>query len=437
MRTNPIPRRRSRRLYAWSFAPMVALLALALALAGCSSTAGTTTGGGGSTSTGGHTATATPTANVGDGVGSGTATPSVPAPAHAFAWYQIDGSQVPQIWASLNGGASQQITHVAADHADCDDQVAWGLPVFSPDLTHIVSSLGSYNCGDGGLSGQISIVNVSSGSVTPVGAAGANTSIQLPERADGWLDNSTIWYVNYAGLFTYALGASTPTLVTPLNQPFDAVLRGSTLFWTEFATTSGSGGSVTLHRYDISSHSDLGTSISLGSTTNCHCSPGGVMVPGWDASPDGSHIAYQVVSPSSSGNLNDVGSSHFYYANADGSGASQIASYVTTNHIARLLISPNGQLVAISSALPSPSVITASVSSPGHNGDPNLHFYSPDGVSFPVWKWDSATFWAAHAEPGNGTGNGATPNIEHYNVGAGSGSLGVAGGYNPWYTIGS
>ena len=436
MRINPIPRRRSRRLYAWSFAPIVALLALALALAGCSSTAGTTTTGT-STTGSGTGSTTTPTANVGDGVGAGTATPSVPAPAHAFAWYQLDGSQVPQIWASLNGGASQQITHVAPDGAACVDQVAWGLPVFSPDLTHIVSSLGSYNCGDGGLTGQISIVSVSSGSVTPVGSAGANTSIQLPERADGWMDNSTIWYVNYTGLYTYALGASNPTLVTPLNQPFDAVLRGSILFWAQFANTGSGGGPATLHRYNISSHTDLGTSVSLGTTTNCHCSAGDLMIPGWDASADGSHIAYQVVSPSSSGNLNEVGSSHFYYANADGSGASQIASYVSTTHLARLQISPNGQLVAISSALPSPSVITASVSSPGHSGDPNLHFYSPDGVSFPVWKWDSATFWAARAEPGNGTGSGATPNIEHYNVGSASGTLGVAGGYNPWYTIGS
>lgn len=436
MRSARVPRTHSQSLLTWSFAPIVALLVLALAVTGCSSSAGTTTGGG-STSTGGATASTTATANVGDGVGSGTATPTTPAPAHAFAWYQLDSSQVPQIWASLNGGASQQITHVAPDHAACVDQVAWGLPVFSPDLTHIVSSLGSYNCGDGGLTGQVAIVNVSSGAITTVPTGGANTTISLTERTAGWVDNSTIWYVDYAGLYTFALGAGSPTLVSALNQPYDAVLRGSTLFWTEFATTSGSGGAVTLHRFNISTHTDLGFVVGLGTTTTCHCSAGDAMIPGWDASPDGSHIVYQVVTPSSSGNLNEVGSSHFYYANADGSGASQIASYVSTSHLARMQISPNGQLVAISTALPSPSVITASVSSPGHNGDPNLHFYSPDGVSFPVWKWDSATFWTAHAEPGNGTGSGATPNIEHYSVGAASGSLGVAGGYNPWYTIGA
>ncbi len=434
MRTTHMPRR-PRSSLAFSTIPFIALLAFALALAGCSSSAGSTTGSG--TSTAGHSPTATATANVGDGVGAGTPTPTTPPPAHAFAWYQIDGSQVPQLWASLNGGAPQQITHVAPDHAACVDQVAWGLPVFSPDLTHIVSSLGSYNCGDGGLTGQISIVDVSSGTVTPVGSAGANNTISLTERVDGWVDNSTIWYINYTGLYTYALGASTPTLVATLNQPFDAVLRGSTLFWTQFSNTGSGGGPATLHRYDMNTHSDLGTSVNLGTTTNCHCSAGDLMIPGWDASPDGSHIAYQVVTPAGSGNLNEVGSSHFYYANADGSGASQIASYVSTDHLARLLISPNGQLIAISTALPSPSVITASVNSPGHNGDPNLHFYSPDGVSFPVWKWDSATFWAARAEPGNGDGSGTPPNIEHYSVGSATGSLGVAGGFNPWYTIGA
>ena len=62
------------------------------------------------------------------------------------------------------------------------------------------------------------------------------------------------------------------------------------------------------------------------------------------------------------------------------------------------VISPNGALVAFSHALPSPSVITASVTSPGHSGDPNFHSYTPDAVAFPVWKWDNSQFWAATAE---------------------------------------
>ncbi len=431
MRTMRVPRRSRSGHSVFSFRsiPILFSLFLALILAACSSTATTTTGGGGTTN--GHTSA---TATTSGSSGGATATPG-PPPAHAFAWYQLDSAQVPQIWAALNGGSPQQITHVAADHAACDDQVAWGLPVFSPDLTHIVSSLGSYQCGDGGLSGQISVVTVASGAVSPVGSSGASTSIALTERVAGWLDNNHIWYINYSGLFEYALGASNPTLIATLNHPFDAVLRGSILYWTQYLPSSSGSGPVTLHSYNISTNTDLGTSVNLGTTTGCHCSAGDGMIPAWDASPDGSHIAYQVVSPSSSGQLNEVGSSRFYYANSDGSGASQIASYVTTNHLARLLFSPNGQLIAISTALPSPSVISASVNSPGHNGDPNLHFYSPDGVSFPVWKWDNSEFWAAHAEPGN-TDGGVTPALYRYVVGAASGVLSTSGGFNPWYTIG-
>lgn len=431
MRIMRFPRRsRSGNLvFSWHSIPVLFSLFLALTLAACSSTATTTTGGGGTTN--GHTSA---TATTSGSSGGPTATPG-PAPSHAFAWYQIDSAQVPQIWAALNGGSPQQITHVAADHAACDDQVAWGLPVFSPDLTHIVSSLGSYQCGDGDLSGQVSIVTVSNGTISPVGSAGANTSVSLTERVAGWLDNNSIWYINYTGLYTYSLGASSPTLIATLNQPFDAVLRGATLYWTHINSTSGGGGAVALHSFNINTHVDLGTSVSLGTTTSCKCSLGGIMVPGWDVSPDGAHIAYQVVSPSSSGQLDEVGASHFYYANPDGSNATSIADYVSTNHLVRLLFSPNGQLIAISTATPSPSVISAGVNSPGHNGDPNLHFYSPDGVSFPVWKWDNSEFWAAHAEPGN-SGNGVSPALYRYVVGAASGVLSTSGGLNPWYTIG-
>lgn len=98
-------------------------------------------------------------------------------------------------------------------------------------------------------------------------------------------------------------------------------------------------------------------------------------------------------------------------------------------------ISPNGALVAIAGALPSPTVVTASVTSPGNSGDPNLHFYTPDASSYPVWKWDTTTVWAADRDYFF-SGNGAPGTIYHYDLGVSPGSAGVAGGYNPWYTIG-
>ncbi|MGH2515532.1 MAG: hypothetical protein ACRDHP_07735, partial [Ktedonobacterales bacterium] len=70
----------------------------------------------------------------------------------------------------------------------------------------------------------------------------------------------------------------------------------------------------------------------------------------------------------------------------------------------------------------------------GNAGDANLHVYSPDAYDFPVWKWDSSEFWVA-TEATSDTGNGSS-NIYAFTVSSSHSTLGVGGGYNPWYTIG-
>jgi len=414
------------------------LMLLALTLAGCSSAA--TTSGGSPTATngsGGGSPTATTSTSGNGDSGSNSATP-VPAPPHAFGWYQMDAHHVPQIWASLNGGVPKQITHVAPDGAACDDQVAWSPPVFSPSLEYIVAALGSFNCGDGVLSGALSIINVSSGAITPVPGS-PNTTIRLTVRSAGWISNQTLWYINTNGFYSYSLGGGPPTLVSPLSNPEDAVVRDTTLFWSNFTSGGvGPGGSLAIHRYDIGAHASLPGSISLGSVGACHCSPGDYGVPGWDVSADGAHVVYQVVTPGSSGSANGVASSRFYYANADGSGATQIAHVATAQNTVRMQLSPNGQLVSISGALPSPGVVVGSVTSPGNSGDPSLHFFTPDDVAYPVWKWDSSEFWAARIDAGQYSGSGSpTPALYSFHASGGSGALAVNGGFNPWYTIGS
>jgi hypothetical protein len=102
----------------------------------------------------------------------------------------------------------------------------------------------------------------------------------------------------------------------------------------------------------------------------------------------------------------------------------------------KMQISPNGHLVAVARAEPAPSVFTASVTSAGLSGDPNLHFYTPDGRSYPVWKTDNATFWASTKDLDDAF-LPTTGNMEHFDLGVGAGSVGAAGGANPWYTIGS
>ena len=407
------------------------LFVIVLALSACAGTSTTV----GSTTPGAGAATATATSGGGS---SPTATTPPTAPPHAFAWFQLDSKKVPQIWASLSGAVPKQITHVAPDNAACLDQVAWSPPVFSPDLTHIVASLGSYECGDGDMNGPLSIITASSGAIVAVpGNSSGSNFIRITQRAAGWVNNSTIWYINYAGLYTYSLGAASTTFVSSLGgaHPEEAALRGSTLFFSYENPGFGNNPSNQfLARFDMNSSSVLPGHISLGTAAGCACSPGDFRTPGWDVTADGSHVAYQVVSPGSS-TTQRVNSSKFYFANADGSGASQIAGYVSTNQFARMLLAPNGGLVAITAALPSPSVITASVTSPGNSGDPNLHVYHPDAYDFPVWKWDSSEFWAA-SEATSAIGSGSS-NIYAFTVSSSTSTVGVANAYNPWYTIGS
>ena len=114
----------------------------------------------------------------------------------------------------------------------------------------------------------------------------------------------------------------------------------------------------------------------------------------------------------------------FAWTQFDGSGTPQIWASI------------NGAAPAqITHALPSPSVITASVTSPGRAGDPSFHSYTPDALDFPVWKWDSTQFWAA-TKPDSESSSPGTKALYNYRVGAASGSVSVSGGYNPWYTIG-
>lgn len=409
----------------WWFAGLS--LGLAMVLAGCSSTATVTVT---STGTAGATATAT-NAGASGGGSAPTAAPAV-APQHAFAWFQVDSHNVPQIWASINGGNPQQITHVAPDGAACDDQVAWSPPVFSPDLTHIVASLGSFNCGDGALTGPVSVITVSNGSIHTL-----SSSLQVAgvdARSMGWLDNSHIWFITYANVYTYTLGASAPTQALGSNPGLrDAVRRGSTLFLqVETPTTPNDW---TIEQFNLSSHMIEGIAIDQGNTGACKCSPGDAHGPGWDVAPDGFHITYQKVTPNTS-SQGGIASSKIYTSGTDGANKKQIALAMITTATCLLQYSWDGQWIAFTEAPPSPATLTASVNTSGGSGDPNFHGYSPDTSQYPVWKWDNSQFWAAtvsvDAMGGSLPSNAGIENF-HRN---GSSSLGVAKGFNPWYTVG-
>lgn len=400
---------------------LTALLACAIIFFGC----GLSSAGGSSTSTG-----STPDASSGGGSTPAAPTPTTPPAPHALAWFQTDSHSVGQIWASVNGGAAHQVTHMPSSTADCRYNEHWSPPVFSPNMSKIVAAWGSADCTDGPEHGPIYVINATTGAAAKL----SSTDIRLSLRQAGWIDNSHIWWIDGRHLHQYVVGGSDSVLGT-LTSSFaeDAVLRGNTLF---FSVGTGSG--YILKRFDMSSHTVLAGSVNLGATNPCQCSRNDALTPGFDISADGSHIVFQRVSPASgtSGDAEGVASSQFFYANADGSGATRIATVATAASMVKMQISPNGLLVAVARAEPTPSVFTASVSSAGLSGDPNLHFYSPDGRSYPVWKTDSATFWASTKDLDD-VYSPTFGNMEHFNVGTGAGSVGAAGGANPWYTIGS
>jgi hypothetical protein len=399
------------------------LLALALAIFGCAVGGGTSGGGG---TTGGPTATPTP-------------------PPHALAWFQNDSAGVGQVWASLNGGTASQITHLTVPAGQCVRDDNFVPPIFSPDLRHIVTSWSITSCGDIGPADDLYVVDVSSGAATLVGRDPGGLYF-LRQRSAGWIDNSTIWFMDQLNLEQVTLGGAPTTLATIGTDTgnhqitlMDAVLRGHTLFYvTETVSTITSTGNVeyayALQRFDMSSHTTLGGSVSLGSAWDCQClahAPyaNSVLSPGFDVSSDGSHIVYQKVAPNSSTSSSGVASSQFFYANADGSGSSRIASYATAASFVAMQLAPNGATVAVTHALPSPSVFTASVTSPGARGDPGLTFYTTDAGSYPAWSWDGRSLWASAS-----LRSGA---LVQFTVGTPAGAVVTPGGHNPWSAIGS
>lgn len=405
------------------------LITSTLLLFGCSAVPSTS---GTSTSTSAATATTAP-----------APTPTPTPPPHALAWFKEDGSGVGQIWASINDGPVHQVTHMAVPTGDCVRDQHWSPPVFSPNLSHIVAGWGSGACGDGPEQGDLYVIDASTGAAALVHGPTYTANILLSVRQAGWVDNTHLWWTDSQKLYEYTLGAAhgvaIGTLASSSGSSYslaaDAALRGNTLF---YVTTSGTSGSTArtfaLKRFDLTTHAILSGAISLGSDHVCMCSPGDRTEPGFDVSADGAHVVYQRVTASASDSGEGIASSQFYYASADGSGASRIASYATAKTFVRMQLSPNGHFVSIARAFPSPSLLTASVSSPGASGDPNLKFYHPDGSTYAVWDWRGATLWTGTEDVGVDSPH---PNVERYSFGTAAGSVSASGGNNPWYTIGS
>ena len=367
------------------------------------------------------TATMLPTATV--------APTHTPSPAQtALSWVQIGTKGVIQVYASINGASPRTYATIPQPTADCG-YVDSGPAIFAPDLAHIAFALG-IGCTDGQFAGPLLVVDAATGVSTTVPLP-QNVTVLSEERAYAWIDSTHLVVLAYAGAYVYQLGGGSASQLPGIVNAVEGVVRGSTLFYLT-NTGFGNGLDSRLHRYDLNAKQPLSGTIDLGAFGSCQCSPGNFFFQGWDASPDGAHVVYQVTTPKSGQGVGTIASSRIMYANADGSGATQIAQYMTTTSLVRMRLSPDGSQVAITNALPSPSVISACVNSPGGRTDPCFHSYTPDAVDLPAWSADGTAFFAASNVLLDNGGANVHPVLYRFKVGAAAGSSYAPGGFEPW-----
>ncbi|HLV98940.1 MAG TPA: hypothetical protein VKT82_09710 [Ktedonobacterales bacterium] len=398
-----------------------------MVLSSCSTTAAP--GGSNSPVAGGSTPT--PGGSVST-PGEATATPG-PAPtacvphtsATAEAW--VSGTSKPQVMGSINGAAETKLSNfgyplgLPNEGAFGNDYLA--ALAWAPDAHHLAVAVG-VDVGPGQTLFPY-VVDTSTHAVTQVKLPG-NTSIAekgAANRIFAWADNHTLLiFGGFSGgnngsagtvSYSYDISAASLTPLPGVTTAYEGVVRCSTLFYLEVTaltqiTVGRFKGAARLHRYDLTSHSEIGSPVTLGDTSTFSGAEGDVSLMGWDVSPDGTHIAYQQTRVSLGTNGQIVIASKFLVANADGSGASAILTGATSNTPAFLAISPDGKQVAVTNAQPTPEVFSGSMSGGA------AHFYQPDAEGPPVWLAGSAQFEADNLL-------GSSPGIELWALNSGGG----------------
>jgi hypothetical protein len=371
---------------------------------------------------------------------------TTPAPfnpgTHVISWIAQDTHDIAQVWASVDDAPPRQITHRVGSQAGCGTDIL-GAPMFAPDLRHIAVASGS-TCGSGQITGPLYVVDA---------ATGASISVPLPsggtvltnQRAYGWVDAHTLFalgdFGTNSGGALYPLGAAAATPLPGLPSAIpEGVARGTTLFYVTTRQTNGSVGAGTtkyalydtrLARYDLVRQTSLPGTVDLGTFALCSCSTGDWHLPGWDASTDGAHIAYQLVAPAAPASaLDGLTTREFVYANSDGSAPTQILKALVTTARTRMRFSPDGKIIGVTEAFTSPDVASGCVNTIGIYGDPCMQFYGPDAYSYPAWHYDSRYLVAATAPPGLA----AESSLYRYTPSRFHGVAYAASGYNCWST---
>jgi hypothetical protein len=231
----------------------------------------------------------------------------------------------------------------------------------------------------------------------------------VPRRMFAWADPRTLLIFanpsdsprNSGTTLSYSYDISTHVL-TPLPGVMGAiegVVRCSTLFYLTigpFTALTPPGdfpefaAPTVLNRYSLTRHAIIGRPLPIGQasivgTTLEQLIGMPVDHGGWDVSPDGTRIVFQREAVS----VGPYITSSWFAVNADGTGAVAILPGAKAENGVRLAISPDGQQVAVTSAVPTPGVFSGSLA-----GGATRVYDVPDAYGQPAWLANSTGFFA-------------------------------------------
>jgi hypothetical protein len=152
-----------------------------------------------------------------------TCTPATP-PSFTLAWVEPAGYVPPtytqQVWASVNGGTTHQVTHLPYNPPS-GAQIASGLEIgqlaLAPDAGHIAFSAGYAYPDTYDIYGSVFVASLSGGSAVAV----PNSSADVGNRSYAWISNTELALGTSGGVAIYDTGTAL-TRALPNTPHIDA-----------------------------------------------------------------------------------------------------------------------------------------------------------------------------------------------------------------------
>lgn len=250
------------------------------------------------------------------------------------------------------------------------------------------------------------IVDVSTHAVikVPLSTPITTASEGSPRRLFTWADNHTLVLFEQGGSDknTYGFNIQTGALTQlhGIQGALEGVARCGTLFYETLGAAAlvsssdpnhATAAPTLIHRYNLATSVEIGTPLNIGDATTSGGSEGVIDRGGWDASRDGTKLVYQHETATFTNNALKL-SSQWFAASADGSNATAILPHLTSNTGAFMSIAPNGQVVAVTNANPSPNVVSGPL--PGSSSSIEVFYDAPSATGLPAWYPYSNSFYA-------------------------------------------